>query len=295
MARAIRHVLDPGHLTVIVNVGDDTKRYGVHVAADPDTVLYTLAGVVGPDGWGRADDTYKAMESLAAMGFDTSFTLGDKDLAMCLARTEMLDAGVPLSEATEKIQHGLGLKDVRIIPASDDVVRTFVQISTGEWIDFQEYFVDRSHADPVQGLAYHGAAEANPAPGVVDAIAEADILVIAPSNPPLSIWPILAIDEIKYAVRKHPLRVAVSPLFSGSALKGPAVEVMKGIGMSPGTKGVLQAYHGLIDHLFVDTADAEDLALGPDFGVSIHAADTRLSGPDEGAGFASRLLEAVAP
>lgn len=295
MARALRHVLDPGHLTVVVNVGDDTKRYGVHVAADPDTVLYTLAGVVGPHGWGRADDTHKAMESLAAMGFDTSFALGDKDLAMCLARTEMLDAGVPLSQVTTTLAHGLGLHDVMILPSTDDVLRTFVQIDSGEWLDFQEYFVDRSHVDPVQALAYHGAAEATPAPGVVEAITSADTLVIAPSNPPLSIWPILAIGGVEAAVCARSGRVGVSPLFSGAALKGPAAQVMAGVGLSPGTMGVLEAYRGLIDHLFIDDSDAQDTALGSDFGVAIHADDTHLSGADNGAAFALRLLGSVTP
>jgi LPPG:FO 2-phospho-L-lactate transferase len=287
-------VLDPGHLTVVVNVGDDSKRYGVHVAADPDTVLYTLAGVVGPHGWGRVNDTYKAMESLAAMGFDTTFALGDKDLAMCLARTEMLDNGMPLSEVTATLQRGLGLVDVTLLPASDDVVRTFVQIDSGEWLDFQEYFVDRSHGDDVRALAYHGATEARPAPGVVSAIQAADTLVIAPSNPPLSIWPILAIDGIAAAVRAHPRRAAVSPLFSGAALKGPAAQVMAGVGLASGTKGVLEAYLGLINHLFIDEADAEDVSLGDEFGVTMHGVDTRMSSPDEGAAFALELLAGVA-
>lgn len=291
MAQALRHVLDPGRLTVVVNVGDDTERYGIHVAADPDTVLYTLAGVVGPHGWGRADDTYMTMESLAVMGFDTSFSLGDKDLAMCLARTDMLDRGIPLSQITANLARGLGMNDVTILPASDDAVRTFVQIEDGEWLDFQEYFVDRSHADPVTALAYHGAAAADPAPGVIEAIRSADTLVIAPSNPPLSIWPILAVDEIERAVREHKRCVAVSPLFSGAALKGPAVQVMAGVGLSSGTEGVLEAYRGLIDDLFVDESDSDDVSLGADFDVTIHTADTRLSGNDEGAAFAGHLLE----
>jgi len=293
MARALRHVLDPGHLTVVVNIGDDTERYGVHVAADPDTVLYTLAGVVGPDGWGRADDTFTVMDSLSGMGFDTSFTLGDKDLALCLARTELLDEGEPLSRITASLQAGLGLDDVTLLPASDDVVRTFVQIDGDEWLDFQEYFVDRSHADNVRALAYIGAEEASPAPGVVAAIDSADTVVIAPSNPPLSIWPMLAIDGIDAAVRSHTRRVAVSPLFSGVALKGPAQQVMSGVGLSPGTKGVLQAYRGLIDHLYIDEADADDVGLGAEFGVAVHTADTRLSGADEGAGFVRALLRKV--
>lgn len=293
MARALRPVLDPGHLTVVVNIGDDTERYGVHVAADPDTVLYTLAGVVGPHGWGRVDDTTIMMQTLADMGFDTSFTLGDKDLALCLARTMMLDEGRPLSEITATLAHSLGVDDVVILPASDDEVRTFVEVAGGAWLEFQEYFVDRRHTDAATALAYHGAATAAPAPGVIEAISSADTLMIAPSNPPLSIWPILAIDAIEQAVHAHPRRVGVSPLFSGAALKGPAAQVMAGVGLSPGTEGVLGAYRGLIDHLFIDESDSDDIALGADFGVAVHPADTRLSGPDEGSGFAFHILEVV--
>lgn len=293
MARALRQVLDPGHLTVVVNVGDDTKRYGVYVAADPDTVLYTLAGVVGPNGWGRARDTHKVMETLATMGIDTSFTLGDKDLALCLARTEMLDSGMQLSDATAALQLGLGIDDVQILPSSNDLLRTFVQIDGGEWLEFQEYFVDRAHTDPVHAVAYHGAPDAVPAPGVVDAIQSCDTLIVAPSNPPLSIWPILAMGEIDGAVRQHPRRVAVSPLFSGAALKGPAAEVMAGVGLAAGTRGILESYRGLIDHLFIDHGDARDVALGPEFDVAIHASDTRLSGVDHGAAFAAHIIETV--
>lgn len=225
------------------------------------------------------------------MGFDTSFTLGDKDLALCLARTMMLTAGMPMSEVTEILAARLAVDDVTILPASDEPVRTFVQIQDGAWLEFQEYFVRRSHTDPVTALAYHGAADASPAPGVVEAIESADLLVIAPSNPPLSIWPILAIEAIEEAVRSHPRRVAVSPLFSGAALKGPAREVMAGIGLPEGTEGVLEAYRGLIDHLFVDVDDAHDAVLGDRFGVVVHAWNTHLSGADGGTTFASRLVE----
>jgi LPPG:FO 2-phospho-L-lactate transferase len=205
----------------------------------------------------------------------------------------MLDDGIPLSEITKVLQRGLGLVDVEILPASNDSVRTWVQIENGHWLEFQEYFVDRSHADPVRALAYHGAAEADAGPDVVDAIDAADTLVVAPSNPPLSIWPILAIDDIEAAVRRHHRRVAISPLFGGAALKGPAAQVMSGIGLSPGTKGVLEAYRDLIDHLFVDEADAADLPLGAEFGVAIHTGSTRLSTADEGAAFAADLIEQV--
>jgi LPPG:FO 2-phospho-L-lactate transferase len=290
MARALRTVLDPGHLTVIVNVGDDTERYGVHVAADPDTVLYTLADVIGEHGWGRAQDTTTVMESLGALGFDTSFTLGDKDLALCMARTLMLEGGVPLSEVTERLAGRLGVTDVSLIPATDDTLRTFVEIDDGSWLPFQEYFVDRKHADGVRSVAYHGSVGAQAAPGVIEAIQEADTLVIAPSNPPLSIWPILSVSDIDAAVAEHPRRIAVSPLFGGVPLKGPADVVMRGVGLPPGTEGILDAYANRIDVLYIDSADRADIDRMSDRSVDVVADDTRLTGPDLGAGFAGRLI-----
>ncbi len=293
MARALRSVLDPGRLTIVVNVGDDTERYGVRVSPDPDTVLYTLAGVEGPAGWGRSGDATTVMEQLATYGVDTSFTLGDRDLALCIARTMMLRDGLTPSQVTASLAASLGIDDVAVLPATDDPLRTVVQTADGEWLDFQEYFVDRGHRDEVSALAYPGSVEAEPAPGVVEAIESADTVVIAPSNPPLSIWPILAVDAVAEAVGAHGATVAVSPLFGGVPIKGPADAVMAGIGLSPGTLGVLEAYAGTIDHLVVDSGDSADVPLGAAFGVTVTTDDTRLTGPDGGAGFAARLLEVM--
>ncbi len=291
MARALRSVLDPGHLTIVVNVGDDTERYGVRVSPDPDTVLYTLAGVQGPAGWGRRDDTRAVMDQLATFGIDTSFTLGDADLAMCLTRTMMLAEGIPLSSITAHLAQSLGVTDVDILPVTDDPLRTYIQISDGRWLEFQEYFVDRGHSDEISAVAYHGSVEAVPAPGVIEAITSADTLVIAPSNPPLSVWPVLSIEKVADAVRSHDNTVAVSPLFGGTPLKGPADAVMRGVGLSAGTRGVLEAYAGSIERLFIDERDRADVAIGPEFEVTVIAADTRLGGQDMGVTFASRLLE----
>jgi len=291
MARALRAVLDPGRLTVVVNVGDDTERYGVRVSPDPDTVLYTLAGVEGPAGWGRRDDTIAVMNQLGTFGVDTSFTLGDADLALCIARSAMLDQGFPLSAVTQVLAESLGVTDVTVLPATDDPLRTFVQTPHGGWMDFQEYFVERGHADEVTAVAYHGSADAEPAPGVLAAVASADTLVIAPSNPPLSIWPILAIDEIANAVSRHERTIAVSPLFGGVPLKGPADVVMRGVGLSRGTRGILESYAGNLHYLFIDEQDRDDIGLGRDFDMTVIAADTRLGGPDAGAAFATLLLE----
>lgn len=290
MARALRSTLEPGQLTVVVNVGDNTQRYGVHIAADPDTVLYTLSGTVGPHGWGRADDTFSVMEEMRTLGVDTSMALGDKDLALCALRTSRLAQGEPLSSITADLAQRFGLHDLTLLPASDDPIGTHIQIEDGSWLEFQTYFVDRRHTDPVTAVAYHGAADAVPAPGVLEAIETSDLLVIAPSNPPLSIWPILAIDPIAERVREHPRVAAVSPLIGGKPVKGPADAVMAGIGLAPGTQGVLDAYEGLIDVLFIDASDHADVALGGNHGVDVVATNTWLD-PDNGPRFAATLME----
>jgi LPPG:FO 2-phospho-L-lactate transferase len=260
------------------------------VSPDPDTVLYTLANMEGPDGWGRREDTFTAMGELAKLGVDTSFALGDRDLGVCLFRTHSLARGMPLSDVMRELARAFDI-GCSLLPATDDRLETFIQIRDGSWLSFQEYFVDRHHADTVAAVAYHGAPQASAAPGVLEAISAADTLVIAPSNPPLSIWPILAVDDIRQAVADHPHRIAVSPLFGGAPLKGPADDVMRAIGLAPGTRGVLEAYDGLLDVLYIDTADAEDVSVGDDFGVVVVPADTLLTAADRGAAFASTVLE----
>ena len=286
MARGLAAVLPPDELTVVVNVGDDEVVYGVHVSADVDTVVYTLAGVEGPEGWGLADDTFEVMWAMEQIGVDTSFRLGDRDLAVCLSRTQALGAGEPLSEITARIADTLGVEH-RVIPASDDPIRTRLETADGEWLDFQEYFVIRRHQDEIASIRYHGAEEAEPAPGVVEAITDAELVVVAPSNPPLSIWPILAVPGLREAVAAAERVIAVSPLFGGKALKGPADRVMASLGLPPGNRGVAEAYDGLITDLVIDQSDAADRIEG----VTVHAMDTRIADPDAAAAFAARVLE----
>ena len=286
-ARGFAAVLDPADLTVIVNVGDDDRVHGVHVSADVDTVVYTLAGIEGPNGWGRAGDTLTVMGALEGLGADTTFRLGDLDLATCLARTEALAAGEALSAVTARIAAALGARH-RVIPATDDRLRTRVRSTGGEWIPFQEYFVLRGHQDSVDEIEFDGSEQAKPAPGVIEAIRDADLVVIAPSNPPLSIWPILAIREVHDAVLAHLRVIAVSPLFGGKALKGPADRVMASLRLPPGTAGVLAAYRALLDDLIVDKGDAdEEVDAGS---VRIHALDTRIADPARAARFAREVL-----
>ena len=288
-ARALASVLPATDLTIVGNVGDDEVRYGVYISADLDTITYTLAGIEGPQGWGIAGDTFAAMDQMAALGEDTAFRLGDRDLANCLMRTARLADGQPLSAAIAQTATALGV-DVGVLPATDDALRTEILTTNGERLAFQEYFVIRAQHDEVAGLAFAGATEARPAPGVIRAITDADIVVIAPSNPPLSIWPILAIADISSIVDRHDRVVAISPLFGGVPLKGPADRVLASLGLPPGNEGVAAAYDGLLSDLVVDDGDAVDVQqlTRPDFAV--HALDTRIDKRDAGKRFATDLL-----
>jgi LPPG:FO 2-phospho-L-lactate transferase len=288
MARGLARVLGADELTVIVNVGDDDVIHGVHVSADLDTVVYTLADIEGPHGWGVADDTFTTMDRLAELGEDTTFRLGDRDLATCLARSTALGRDEPLSEITTRIRTSLGVMHT-VLPVTDDRLRTRLFTVDGDWLAFQEYFVIRRHRDEIIKLEYEGAATATPAPGVLDAIAGADTVIIAPSNPPLSIHPILAVPGVRDAVAAADHVAAVSPLFGGRALKGPADRIMASLGLPPGTAGVLTAYDGLIDTLVIDDEDTADVALTAD--VAIVTTDTRIADPEAAARFATWLLD----
>lgn len=269
MARGFAAMTDV-ETTIVANVGDDDSIYGLHVSPDIDTIAYSLAGVEGPQGWGRADDTWRVMAELERFGVDTSFRLGDMDLALNLFRTQRLASGTPLSEITRKQAEAFDVP-VRILPVTDDRLRTQVQTeSTGVWLDFQTYFVRRRHQDRVAAVRFDGEGSTTPAPGVLAAIGEADAVVIAPSNPVLSIWPILAVDDIREALEGARV-MAVSPLIGGKALKGPAADVMASLGLPSGTEGVIAAYDGLLDDLVVD---ASDVIEHPD--VRIIGTDTRI-------------------
>lgn len=292
MAQGLAQAVQPDNLTIVVNVGDDATIYGALVCADLDTVTYTLAGIHGPEGWGIAGDTHVVMGHLEAFGVDTSFRLGDRDLAHCLARTAHLDSGGTLADFTATATKTLGI-EATILPASNDPIRTKIEAAAGEVLDFQDYFVVRGQTDQVKGLQYRGADVALPAPGVIAAVDAADIVVIAPSNPPLSIWPMLAMSDLAVAVRNRPTVVAVSPLIGGAAVKGPLVAVMEGLGMEPSTRGVAAAYEGLLSHLVVDTIDANDISL--DIGVEVVAADTMIKEPSAAASLARTILDLAAP
>lgn len=286
MARGFASI-DEVDLTVVVNVGDDLPTHGLHVAPDLDTVVYTLAGVEGPHGWGRGGDTFTTNAELARFGVDNRFQLGDLDLAVKIYRTERLASGEPLSAITDSIRLGFGVES-RVLPATDDVVRTFVTTTEGLGLSFQAYFVERGHRDHIERLDFMGADAASPAPGVVEAIESADLVVIGPSNPPLSIWPILALTPIARSVRAHPRVIAVSPLIAGAALRGPADSVMSDLGLGNGTQAVLAAYDGLIDTLVVDHRDRAEA--GTHGRTRVVAMDTLIPGRGEAERLARDIL-----
>ncbi|MDE0232957.1 MAG: 2-phospho-L-lactate transferase [bacterium] len=291
MARGFAR-LEEWNTTVVVNTGDDDWVYGVFVAPDLDTVVYTLAGVEGPQGWGLANETWEVMEALADFPVDTTFRLGDGDLATNLYRTMRIREGKPLSLITDQIASTFKI-GVRLLPATDQPLRTKLRTVGGEWLDFQDYFVRRQHRDRIGGIRFDGAEAARPAPGVIEAIRRARAVIIAPSNPPLSIWPILAVPGVRSALEAAETVIAVSPLFGGKALKGPAADVMDGLGLPAGNRGVAEAYRGLLSGLVVDTGDAEDVGFLSDLGLRAWATDTRIAEPAAAARLAAEIMAAL--
>jgi len=274
-------------VTAIGNVGDDLEMWELHVSPDLDTIMYTLAGLLDEErGWGVRGDTYEAMAVAERAGRETWFTLGDQDAGLHILRTRLLKNGQPLSTVTGKLAEGLGL-GVRLLPATDDRLRTKIQTPDGE-LDFQEWFVRRRHADRVDGVRFEGAEDARPAPGVLDAIKEADVVVIAPSNPFVSIQPILAVPGIEEALRtKHV--VAVSPLVGGKALRGPLAEMMASLGHEPGAAGVRALYGDLVSTFVLDR---EDAMLADEIPGAV-VCDTVMVFPERRAEVGRGLLEAI--
>jgi LPPG:FO 2-phospho-L-lactate transferase len=257
--RGLVEVVEPRALTVVGNVGDDVEVLGMHVSPDLDSVLYALAGLHDEErGWGRADETWHALETVSALGGEDWFRLGDRDLGLHLVRTRALRAGEPLSAVTARLAAALGLEP-RLLPATDDRLRTWLDTPAGSF-PFQEWFVARGHRDDVDAVRYDGAEEATPAPGVAAALASADAIVLAPSNPYVSLGPILAVAAIRdaLAARRVPC-VAVSPLVGGRAVKGPADRMLARLAGGTTPAHVASCYAGLVDALVVDEADAGDL------------------------------------
>ena len=283
-ARALAETLDPEELTVVGNVGDDLEVAGLHVSPDLDTIAYMLAGLLDEEReWGRADETWNAHRTAEELGAEAWFQLGDRDLGLHLARTEALRRGEPLSAVTLRIARALGVRST-LLPATDDLLRTWVSTLAGE-LSFQEWFVQRGHRDEVDALRFEGAEEALPAPGVLEAFDAADLIAIAPSNPLVSIGPILAVAGIREALERRRVPVvAVSPLIGGRTVRGPADRMLARLKGGTSPAHVTDCYKGLIDALVVDEADA-----GEDAGIPTIVTRTLMSD----APARRRLAEAV--
>lgn len=275
MVRAV----PPENVTAVVNVGDDLQLHGLHISPDIDTVIYTLADATDPErGWGLRDETWRVMEALEHYGGATWFRLGDRDLATHLYRTQRLADGLPLSEVTGEVAKAWGL-NLRLLPATDDRLRTRVTVieegSPPEEVSFQDYFVKRGHATPVAAVRFEGATESRPAPGVLDALADATEIVIAPSNPIVSIGPVTAVPGIRKAIEERRDAVtAVSPLVGGKALKGPADRMLRELGHEASVVGVARLYAELAGTLIIDRADEELAAAVEAEGLRCRVVDT---------------------
>jgi LPPG:FO 2-phospho-L-lactate transferase len=282
-------VVEPGDVTVIGNVGDDVEVLGLHVSPDLDSILYALAGLNDEErGWGRAGETWRALGSVGELGGETWFQLGDLDLGLHLVRTQALGSGEPLSGVTRQLAHALGI-ETRVLPATDDRLRTWIETPAGEF-PFQEWFVARGHRDDVDAVRFEG--EATPASGLLGALDDAELLLVAPSNPYVSIAPILAVEGIRdaLAARRVPA-VAVSPLIGGRAVRGPADRMLRRLAGGTSPAHVANQYPGLIDALVVDEADADDLdGLGD---VRPIVTRTLMSDPDARKRLAEAALGAV--
>lgn len=290
MARALATTIGPDRLTVIGNVGDDLEHFGLHVSPDLDTVVYTLAGLIDEThGWGVAGDTTGAMDVAVRLGLPDWFTLGDRDLGVHLARTARLRAGEPLSSITASIARELGCA-VRLLPGTDDRLRTRIETADGV-LEFHDWLVRRRAVDVVAAVAFDGLPVA-PAPGVIDAIAIADLVVLAPSNPFVSLDPILAVDGVRAAVgARRPDVVAVTPIIAGEAVKGPLRAMLESLGHAPSAVAIASYLAPLTGGFVLDRRDASLTSAVEALGLRVACADTNLREPTAAAATVQSILD----
>ncbi len=267
--------LPPQHeLTAIVNTGDDTVIYGVHVSPDVDIVTYWLAGLADrAKGWGLAGDTWKVVEGLRSLGAEAWFSLGDRDFATCLHRTERLRAGDSLSSVTDDIRRTFGVR-VKVLPMSDDPVRTLIETSDGRTLEFQEYFVKERQEPEVRTVTLSGMEGAKPGPEVLEAIRSADRVIICPSNPVVSVGPILALPGVREALVEHAQVTAVTPIVEGKPLKGPADKLLRAVGADVSPTGVARLYADFCNRFALDARDADEAPAISSLGMEPVALDT---------------------
>jgi LPPG:FO 2-phospho-L-lactate transferase len=290
LAHGLQQVLPAGDLTVVVNVADDMEWQGLPVSPDLDTILYTLAGLAdAAQGWGVAGDTQTAMGMLERYGAETWFRVGDADLATQVRRAALMREGASLTDATAALATALGVPS-RLLPATDDPVRTVVETSVGD-LAFQDYFVRRRQQDPVTGLRFEGADAARPSPAALQAMGQAELLVIGPSNPLVSIGPILAIAGMREAVEgASAVRLGVSGIVAGRAIRGPADRMLASLGHEPTAWGVAELYRGLVDRFVIDQADAELAPAIQALGMEVSVLPTIMRSDEDRAQLARSLV-----
>jgi LPPG:FO 2-phospho-L-lactate transferase len=286
-------VVPPDDVTAIVNTGDDITLHGLHISPDLDTVTYTLAEAVNPEtGWGLVGETWQAMDALERYRGATWFRLGDRDLATHLFRTQRLADGATLTEVTAEITSAWGL-GLRLLPMSDDRIETRVTVEGEGEIGFQEYFVGRAHSVPVTGVRFAGVERSTPGPDVLRSIRSADLVVICPSNPIVSIGPILAVPGVEHEVAARRQRtVAISPIVAGAALKGPADRMLTELGHESSVVGVARLYAPFAGTLVIDEADAAKARAVEDEGMTCVVAPTIMSDREKAAALAKVVLGA---
>jgi LPPG:FO 2-phospho-L-lactate transferase len=289
--RGLVRVIDPARLCVIVNTGDDDEFFGLHVSPDLDTITYTLAGAIDQDkGWGLAQETFRCLEALGRYYPETWFGLGDADLATHLFRTQQLRRGQSLSEVTAAIARAWGVR-AALLPMSNDPVRTVVHTEAGA-LPFQAYFVKGRGEGRVRKVELRGISAAAPAPGVCEAIGGADLLILPPSNPVVSIGPILALPGVRQALRETAAPVvAVSPLVAGKPIKGPADRLLSGLGIEVSVAGVATLYQDFLDTFVIDTQDADQRARLQRQGLTVITADTIMTDIEKSVALARIVVE----
>lgn len=294
--RGLSQVRPPDSITAIINVADDFRLHGLAISPDIDTVTYTLAQQVNPEtGWGQKGESWRVMSELERYKGQTWFSLGDLDLALHLYRTQRLSEGVTLDKVTREVSAAWEIK-VNLLPVTNHLVRTRLAVEGEGDIDFQDYFVARQHGVAINAVRFDGAIDATPAPGVLEAINEASHIVIAPSNPIVSIGPILAIPGIREALVQNRERVvAVSPIIAGLALKGPAARMLYELGHEPSALGVAALYQSFSSALLIDTADKHLSTKISSLEIKAVAANTVMSDISKAAQVALSAINAINP
>jgi LPPG:FO 2-phospho-L-lactate transferase len=292
--RGLVRRIDPARLTVVVNTGDDEGFYGLHVSPDIDTITYTLAGVVNrAQGWGLEGESFNALAALERFYGKPWFGLGDRDLATHLYRTERLRQGASLTQITAEIARAFGVKSL-VLPMSDDRVRTFVKLRGRRAIPFQEYFVRGRARGSVERIELRGIREARPTPAVLDAIRKSDAVILAPSNPFVSLGPILQLKGLRDALRRVKSRVAaISPIVGGKTIKGPADKMLRGMGLEVSPLGVARLYRDIVGLFILDNADQDYIDPIERLGMRAIATDTVMTTPERAAALAKVVLQAM--